>query len=276
MLTCTRKKAVQRGPKACAGTFSRRFRASFPFLARFDDQHPHHIKLRARTASFLERTDKVSKESSKGKRKSMSEPVPEPPTQGKQDNSRTSTKSSTVASPGESRHRSASVGSNSKGESEARKQQQKRRRRSRNDDTQDYPIDLVAIQLIRRQKDVVDHTYHDFSTVPRPHDYQEPTSRDQLTTFAEKLHHILSSGEYDSCIHWLPSGRAFIVHQPSLFEKTALELYFGHRRYSSFLRQLNIHGFKHITRGADRNAYYHEVSQTTQVSVSSGKETSLI
>jgi hypothetical protein len=25
------------------------------------------------------------------------------------------------------------------------------------------------------------------------------------------------------------------------------------------LRQLNNHGFKHITKGPDRNAYYHEV-----------------
>lgn len=29
-------------------------------------------------------------------------------------------------------------------------------------------------------------------------------------------------------------------------------------RFRSFLRQLNNHGFKHLTAGVDRNAYYHE------------------
>jgi hypothetical protein len=45
---------------------------------------------------------------------------------------------------------------------------------------------------------------------------------------------------------------------PAAFEKEICETYFGHKRYSSFLRELSNHGFKHISQGSDRNCYYHE------------------
>jgi hypothetical protein len=43
-----------------------------------------------------------------------------------------------------------------------------------------------------------------------------------------------------------------------MLEKHVSEKYFGHKRFSSFLRQLSNHGYKHITAGKDRNSYYHE------------------
>jgi len=43
-----------------------------------------------------------------------------------------------------------------------------------------------------------------------------------------------------------------------MFETRVCQKYFGHSRYSSFLRQLSNHSVKHITQGNDRNAYYHE------------------
>jgi hypothetical protein len=45
---------------------------------------------------------------------------------------------------------------------------------------------------------------------------------------------------------------------PVAFEKNISEKYFGHKRYSSFLRQLSNHHFKHVSQGPDRNCYYHE------------------
>ena len=58
---------------------------------------------------------------------------------------------------------------------------------------------------------------------------------------------------------WLPHGRAFRVNVPIWFEQNISEKYFGNKRYSSFLRQLSNHNFKQITKGPDRNSYYHEL-----------------
>ena len=77
-------------------------------------------------------------------------------------------------------------------------------------------------------------------------------------SFPQKVHHILSQNEFGQWITWMPHGRAFRVIVPVAFEKHISEKYFGHKRYSSFLRQLSNHNFKHISQGVDRNCYYHE------------------
>jgi hypothetical protein len=43
------------------------------------------------------------------------------------------------------------------------------------------------------------------------------------------------------------------------FEEIILPQFFKQGKYTSFQRQLNIYGFKRITRGADQGAYYHEL-----------------
>lgn len=121
-----------------------------------------------------------------------------------------------------------------------------------------YAVEPRLIQVIKKPKTYVDHSYRDFSIVPPDSLYQTPSDINQMT-FAEKVHHILHDDRYGSCIHWLPHGRAFQIAIPKRLEQTrVLQKYFGHNRFSSFLRQLNNHGFKHITRGVDRNSYYHE------------------
>jgi len=66
-------------------------------------------------------------------------------------------------------------------------------------------------------------------------------------TFSQKVHDILSHvDEFGACISWQPHGRAFQIRIPAEFEKQACPRYFGHKRYSSVLRQLNNHGFKTI------------------------------
>lgn len=121
-----------------------------------------------------------------------------------------------------------------------------------------YPVEPRMIQLIKRSKTYQNHTYRDFSEVPADLDYENPTRIEEMT-FSEKVHDMLSSGEYANIIAWRPHGRAFsIIIAKSLEQHHILQKYFGNNRYSHFLRQLNNHGFKHISHGVDRNCYYHE------------------
>jgi hypothetical protein len=116
----------------------------------------------------------------------------------------------------------------------------------------------VPIQTIPKRGNYVNHSYVDYSADTNDQNYRLPESLEDMT-FAEKLHVVLSTPEYQHCISWLPHGRAFRVNVPVFFEKTVCPKFFGHKRFSSFLRQLNNHGFKHLTSGSSRNGYYHEV-----------------
>lgn len=143
------------------------------------------------------------------------------------------------------------------------------------------PDGLTAIQSVKRPKTVVDHTYRDFSRVPDPNERKAggdalsalegashiyPARRREEVSgeegsFPSKLHEILTdSDSYGQYISWRPHGRAFALLKPKQMEDKLLNKFFGHGRYSTFLRQLNEYGFKQITQGADRNCFYHEVS----------------
>lgn len=122
------------------------------------------------------------------------------------------------------------------------------------------PVEPRLIQSIPKRKEYTNHSYSDYSIVP-PMDpnHPAPVSIADMS-FVEKVHDILSKPEYEPWIAWCPHGRAFGITVPTMFEKVVCEPYFGHKRYSSFLRQINNHGFKHLTKdGPDRNCYYHEV-----------------
>lgn len=57
----------------------------------------------------------------------------------------------------------------------------------------------------------------------------------------------------------MPHGRSFFVSKPQLFASNILPRYFKQTKYLSFTRQLNLWGYKRITRGCDAGAYYHEL-----------------
>lgn len=110
-----------------------------------------------------------------------------------------------------------------------------------------FPVEPRVIQIVNKPKSYMNHSYRDFSMVPAEIGYVRPTKIEDMT-FAQKVHHILSQPEYQKWITWLPHGRAFKILVPKLLEQSKCLLkYFGHNRYSSFLRQLNNFGFKHIS-----------------------------
>jgi hypothetical protein len=122
-----------------------------------------------------------------------------------------------------------------------------------------FPVEPRVIQLIKKPRTYINHSYRDFSSVPPEMNYVVPENISDMT-FSQRMHHILSQEEYKKWIGWHPHGRAFQILVPKKLEQgQILQRYFGHSRYSSFLRQLSKHGFKHISNGPDRNSYYHEV-----------------
>ena len=56
---------------------------------------------------------------------------------------------------------------------------------------------------------------------------------------------------------WLSHGRAWKVHKPKAFEEKVIPQFFIRCKYTSFVRQANGWGFRRISIGPDRNAYYH-------------------
>ena len=79
-------------------------------------------------------------------------------------------------------------------------------------------------------------------------------------TFPVKLHRMLEGNAANGLEHiasWQPHGRCFVVHNQQEFVDLVMPDYFSQSKYPSFQRQLNLYGFKRITKGPDRNGYHH-------------------
>jgi len=121
-----------------------------------------------------------------------------------------------------------------------------------------YGIHARMIQVVTTPHNVVNHSYMDYSRVPPdPEDAQCPSIGEM--NFHRKVHHMLSRPEFSESICWAWHGRAFKIQIPSKFENSACYEYFGHRRYSSFLYLLGLHGYKQLSVGKDKGAYYSPV-----------------
>lgn len=138
----------------------------------------------------------------------------------------------------------------------------------------------------------VDHTYTDYAIVeeddlrlldenssllPNPASSGEASAREKLKgmsctygpmkknaggvvqPFPGKLLEVLDRSDLVDIIDWMPHGRSFIVKKPKLFTTNVLPRFFKQTKFLSFTRQLNLWGFKRITRGVDAGAYYHEL-----------------
>ena len=82
------------------------------------------------------------------------------------------------------------------------------------------------------------------------------------TPFPLKLHGMLNRAEEEEQSHiicWQSHGRCFIVHDTGPFVSILMPRYFNQTKMTSFQRQLNLYGFKKLTAGPDKGAYYHEL-----------------
>ncbi|CAM9521994.1 unnamed protein product, partial [Heterosigma akashiwo] len=68
---------------------------------------------------------------------------------------------------------------------------------------------------------------------------------------------ILEDEEYRSYTFWNADGNAFFVRQVDEFLNEILPKYFKQSKFASFQRQLNLYGFRKVTKGPDSGAYAH-------------------
>lgn len=78
----------------------------------------------------------------------------------------------------------------------------------------------------------------------------------RLYSFPLKLFDVIDIAD-PSIIRWINEGTAFKVFDIQKFESTLLPKYYRHNKFSSFQRQLNIYGFKRLSRGDSAGAYAH-------------------
>jgi len=75
-------------------------------------------------------------------------------------------------------------------------------------------------------------------------------------SFPKKLFDLVSCCS-DDIVRWEEHGRSFRVVDPDKVSEHVLPLYFRHSKLTSFQRQLNLYGFRRITKGEDQGSYYH-------------------
>lgn len=106
---------------------------------------------------------------------------------------------------------------------------------------------------------------------PHHHQLQQSSECKKRLSFPAQLHHLLEMVERqgkDDIISWLPCGKAFKVHKREEFVEQIMKEYFRQTVYRSFLRQLNLWGFKRMTSNRRRaggelylGAYEHKCFQ---------------
>ncbi|XP_031571142.1 heat shock factor protein-like isoform X2 [Actinia tenebrosa] len=67
-----------------------------------------------------------------------------------------------------------------------------------------------------------------------------------VPAFLVKLWKLVEDHQYDIHISWNRSGSGFLVHDQATFAREILPKYFKHNNFASFVRQLNMYGFRKV------------------------------
>lgn len=74
--------------------------------------------------------------------------------------------------------------------------------------------------------------------------------------FPQKLFSLMENEQSD-IVCWSERGLAFRVVDQEKFAEEIVPKYFRHTKMTSFQRQLNLYGFRRVTKGEDVGSYYH-------------------
>merc|ERR1719322_37537 len=82
------------------------------------------------------------------------------------------------------------------------------------------------------------------------------------SNFLLKLISLLDAPEYKKYVSWEKEGKSFIIHDQANFSKIVLPKYFKHNKFASFVRQLNMYGFRKLPTSVNHGiASLHESIQ---------------
>jgi hypothetical protein len=123
---------------------------------------------------------------------------------------------------------------------------------------------LITRNARQRFDDKSRYVYRDYSRMPETAESVCRQQQDRLTMRVQKLpaklYAMLSIPEVQHIISWMPHGRSWKIHNVDLFVKHVMPCFFEYNNYNSFIRLVNAWGFRRLTKGPDKNAYWHEVS----------------
>eukprot|EP00331_Platyophrya_macrostoma_P011787 CAMPEP_0176429868 /NCGR_PEP_ID=MMETSP0127-20121128/13942_1 /TAXON_ID=938130 /ORGANISM="Platyophrya macrostoma, Strain WH" /LENGTH=403 /DNA_ID=CAMNT_0017811705 /DNA_START=40 /DNA_END=1251 /DNA_ORIENTATION=- len=94
---------------------------------------------------------------------------------------------------------------------------------------------------------------------------QTRESKNNTSSFIGKMHQILQDSECQHLIDWNSEGTAFEISNILKFSNSVLPKYFKHRNYSSFVRQLNMYGFRKVKTETAESSFSHEMFKKDEV-----------
>jgi heat shock transcription factor 1 len=82
----------------------------------------------------------------------------------------------------------------------------------------------------------------------KPFASSQDHSNQEVSRFILKLWNLVEQPSYKSLITWSKDGKSFIVQDDHEFARQVLPRYFKHNNFNSFVRQLNLYGFRKMAK----------------------------
>lgn len=82
-----------------------------------------------------------------------------------------------------------------------------------------------------------------------------------IPKFLTKTFDLLESKSYPHAIEWHNKGTSILIKDATEFEKI-LPRFFKHKKMASFIRQLNLYGFKKVKNSQNQFIYYNPKFQS--------------